>query len=362
MAKKYDYEQLEREGKTDVHVDGEVIKDYSDREITAKYHFTIKNPIGRFFAFIFWCIVALLVPFIVLLTHGTRIRGKRNLRGLKKSGAVVIINHVLYLDCMIGAQCVYPKKLYFHVLENTMKVKGLNIVMKALGAMPIPSKPSAKRAFIEETDKLLAKKKWICVYPEAALWPYYDKIRPFKTGAFHFAVKNNVPIIPICINFRRSRGIFKKFGMRTKFVTVHIGKPLYANPQLEFNDAVNDLLQRSHTVMTRMNHLFKVIDGNVVDENEKWGNRPIFIDSVKKAKAKTETVNFRRRNKPATVSNEDAELYNYDRYLTQEELKCENIEKTSQDIKIEIPNDNLSCVKDGVQSDKIDQSNDDNQK
>ena len=154
MAKKYDYEKLEQEGKTDVHVDGEIIKNLeSKKEITAKYHFTIKNPIGRFFAFIFWCVVALLVPFITYLFHGTRIKGKRNLRGIRNNGAVVICNHVLYLDCMIGAQCVYPKKLYFHVLENSMKVKGLSIVMKALGAMPIPSRPSAKRAFIEETDE-----------------------------------------------------------------------------------------------------------------------------------------------------------------------------------------------------------------
>ena len=42
MAKKYDYEKLEQEGKTDVHVDGEIIKNLeSKKEITAQYHFTI---------------------------------------------------------------------------------------------------------------------------------------------------------------------------------------------------------------------------------------------------------------------------------------------------------------------------------
>lgn len=350
MAKKYDYEKLEQEGKTDVHVDGEVIKNLeSKKEITAKYHFTIKNPIGRFFAFIFWCVVALLVPFITYLFHGTRIKGKRNLRGIRNNGAVVICNHVLYLDCMIGAQCVYPKKLYFHVLENSMKVKGLSIVMKALGAMPIPSRPSAKRAFIEETDNLLKKKKWVCVYPEAALWPYYEKIRPFKTGAFHFAVKNDVPIIPICINFRKRRGLFKKLGMRTKFVTVHIGRPIYADKNLEFNDAVNDLLQRSNYNLNRMNHWFKVIDGNVVDENEKWGNRPLFIDSPKKARAKTEVVRFRKKQsveEPEVAGSEEA---TYDVFLPQpeennidDEIKTENIDtqldKTDMDNQTSVEN------------------------
>ena len=37
MAKKYDYEKLEQEGKTDVHVDGEIIKNLeSKKEITEK--------------------------------------------------------------------------------------------------------------------------------------------------------------------------------------------------------------------------------------------------------------------------------------------------------------------------------------
>lgn len=278
MAKKYDYEKLEAEGKTDEHVDGEIMKNFeTKKEIDANYNFRIKNPVGKFFSFLFWCLVALFVPFIVLVFHGTRIKGKRNLRNLKKSGAVVISNHVLYLDCMIAAQCVYPKKLYFHVLENSMTIPVLSKLMKGLGAIPIPKKQSAKKVFMEETNQILKEKRFICVYPEAALWPYYEKIRPFKSGAFHFAVKNNVPIIPICINFRRRKGIFKKLKIRAKLVTVHIGKPIYAKEELEYQEAVNELKERSQNNMQRMNHWFKVIDKGSDDEKENFRNRPLFL-------------------------------------------------------------------------------------
>lgn len=288
MAKKYDYEELEKAGLTDVHVDGEIMKNLeSDKEFDSNYNFRIKNPIGRFFATLFWSLVALVVPFIVLIAHGTRIKGKRNLRNLKNTGYIVIPNHVLYLDCMIAAQCVYPKKLYFHVLENSMKIPFLSVLMKALGAMPIPKKVSAKKSFMLETEKILTEKQCVCVYPESALWPYYEKVRPFKPGAFHFAVKHNVPIVPICINFRAQRGLFKKLKIKAKFVTVHIGKPIYANPELEFNDAVADLLNRSSKNMQRMNHYFKVIDSAKVSENELHINRKIFTRPNKQKELKT---------------------------------------------------------------------------
>lgn len=311
MAKKYDYEELEKQGLTDVHVDGELIGDMaSDKEIDAKYNFRIKNPVGKFFANLFWGLVALFVPFIVLIWHGTIIKGKRNLRNLKKSGAVVVPNHVLYLDCLIAAQCVYPKKLYFHTLERSMKVKGLSLIMKSLGAMPIPSKPSAKRVFINETKEILKEGNFICVYPEAACWPYYEKIRPFKTGAFHFAVKNNVPIVPICINFRQNRGYFKKFKVRAKMVTVHIGKPIYAKEGLPFNEAVTELLNRSHNTLTKMNHWFKVIDKAAVKENEAFAERKIFVRNNEHKELKQEKKEIKAVKKETKKQNKKLKKQN----------------------------------------------------
>ena len=121
----------------------------------------------------------------------------------------------------------------------------------------------------KQTDKILKdEKKFVGIYPEAALWPYYTKIRKFKPGAFHFAVKDDVPIIPVVINFRAPRGIQKWFNMKVRYVTVHIGKPIYANKDLPFNESVAELMERSHTIMVRMNHWFKVIDEEKVQAED----------------------------------------------------------------------------------------------
>lgn len=278
MAKRYDYDKLIEEGVSeDFHVTGERDENkLSNVQINADYKFRIKNPIANFFANIFYCFVCLVVPFIVYIAHGVRFRGRRNLRNLKNTGAVAICNHVLPLDCMIFAQAVFPKKLYFQVMEDNMKLPVISPLMKACGCMPIPKKQSAKRVYVEETDKMLTEeKKCVGIYPEAALWPYYTKIRKFKPGAFHFAVKDDVPIIPVVINFRAPRGLQKLFNMKVRLVTVHIGKPIYANKELPFNESVTELMERSHKTVERMNHWFKVIDNGKVKAQEKLNDEII---------------------------------------------------------------------------------------
>ncbi|MCI5714464.1 MAG: hypothetical protein MR288_02425, partial [Firmicutes bacterium] len=66
---------------------------------------------------------------------------------------------------------------------------------------------------------------------------------------------------------------------------------------------------------------------------EKWGNRPLFIDSPKKARAKTEVVRFRKKqpvDEPEVAGSEEAI---YDVFLHQpeennidDEIKTDNID------------------------------------
>lgn len=76
-------------------------------------------------------------------------------------------------------------------------------LIKLLRAIPIPRESKNKPSFMKALDDTLKEGNVVHFYPEAALWPYYNKIRNFKTGAFHFAVRNNVPIVPMVFTFRR---------------------------------------------------------------------------------------------------------------------------------------------------------------
>ena len=53
------------------------------------------------------------------------------------------------------------------------------------------------KKFYSALSTLLTRGEKILIYPEQAMWWNYRKPRPYKNGAFRFAVKNKVPIIPM---------------------------------------------------------------------------------------------------------------------------------------------------------------------
>lgn len=71
----------------------------------------------------------------------------------------------------------------------------------------------------------------------------YDKIRHFKNGAFDFAVRNNVPVVPMVIKFNKPKKISNLIKTRTT-ITLVIQKPIYPNRLLGKKDAIIDLKER----------------------------------------------------------------------------------------------------------------------
>ena len=91
-------------------------------------------------------------------------------------------------------------------------------------------------------------------YPEAALVPYCSKIRNFKNGAFDFAVKNDVPIVPIVFVFREPKGI-RKILKRKQDVTLKILEPVTAkNNDACIKENVNELKNK---VQERMKEVLR---------------------------------------------------------------------------------------------------------
>lgn len=257
---KVDYDTLLQEHKDDVHVVGAEPKNLIDITVDKHYNYRLTNPLLIVGSVFLHAVVLLVMPVLLFFKHGLIVKGKRNLKRLGKSGAVSIANHVLPLDGVMVAMSVMPKRVIFHSLEENFGLPVVRHLLKMLGAIPIPNQITARAAYIKATNEFLANGKVVQIYPEASLWPNYDGIREFKTGAFHFAAKNNVPILPINLHFRTPRGLLKYLWLRDDLVTVHIGKPIYPNPELPFKQSLQDLRVRSHQYMVRANKFYKYLD------------------------------------------------------------------------------------------------------
>ena len=87
--------------------------------------------------------------------------------------------------------------------------------------------------------------KAVIVYPEAHVWPFYTKIRPFDHQCFLYLIKNNKPMF-VLTNCYQKRRFFK----RPQIVTYADG-PFYPNPSLSRNDAAKELRDIAYETMCK---------------------------------------------------------------------------------------------------------------
>lgn len=190
-------------------------------KIDKDYEYVKQGKIFRFFSNILYYIIALpILKLVTKIVYDFKIEGKENLKNID-GGAVSVSNHVLILDCaMIGLAYKF-KKVYYTTSVGSFKIPFVRKLIRLLRAIPIPKEITNKKEFIKQINDTVKNGGIVHFYPEAALWPYYNKLRKFKNGAFNFAIKNNVPVIPMVFTFRNSKGIRKIFK-RKKDVTLTI--------------------------------------------------------------------------------------------------------------------------------------------
>ena len=119
-----------------------------------------------------------------------------------------------------------------------------NLVEK-LGAIPIPTGKQGMKNFLNCISKTIQKKHSITIYPEAHIWPYYIKIRPFKSVAFRYPIDLNVPTF--CMT-----NTYKKRGKSEKAnIVTYIDGPFWPNESLGKHEKQEDLRNRVYEAMTK---------------------------------------------------------------------------------------------------------------
>ncbi len=160
----------------------------------------------------------------------TKVVGRENLKALK-GGVIATCNHVFIFDCLAIKHALRGRKVRFTVAEFNNRKGFLGEMMRSSGILPITGKLKVVKKFTNAVEHYLLRDNVVVFYPEQAMWYLYDKPRPFKIGAFHYAVKFDVPILPMFITYRNS-GKFDKEGLEIKYFTVHILPPIYPDKSL----------------------------------------------------------------------------------------------------------------------------------
>ena len=190
------------------------------------YKFYRKNIFFNLARLIVTLITKLIIFIPKKLFWGFKVKGKKNLKGLKSY--VLIGNHVHPSDSIIIESTLFPPRLhYITTIQSNMGFPLVSLYFRLGGAVPIPDDLKLLKKFNRDTIDVLKNNGKIVVFPEAALIPYCDHIRPFMQGAFNFAVLANATIVPTCITFHKPKGLYKLTRRKKPCIHLNILKPYH---------------------------------------------------------------------------------------------------------------------------------------
>lgn len=166
------------------------------REIDEKYKYIHKNPLWNVGSFFVQQILSIPIKVCYAkIKFRFKVIGKEKYKKYRKSGFFVYGNHTQPIgDTFFISQSMYPKRNYMIVNPENVSIKGLGNFVQTLGAIPIPTKRSGMKNFLNAIETRIKQGNSIAIFPEAHIWPYYTKIRPFKSVSFKYPVEQNVPI------------------------------------------------------------------------------------------------------------------------------------------------------------------------
>ncbi len=171
--------------------------------------------------------------------------GKEKLKKYKNEGYFVFANHTqAFADTFIPSLPIYPKRNFFIVNPENVSMKFLGNFVQMLGAIPIPENKKAMKNFLEAVKYRINKGNCITIYPEAHIWPYYTKIRPFKSVSFSYPVQLSKPVFCLTNTYQS----YGKNNDKVKIVS-YIDGPFYANKDLNVSQRKQDLRNRVYECM-----------------------------------------------------------------------------------------------------------------
>jgi len=151
---------------------------------------------------------------------------KSNLDLIPDEGpAVVISNHISFMDALIIGGCVH-RPIRFVMYHKIFNIPVLRFIFKTANAIPIaPAKedPELLERAYEKIAEELAAGNVVGIFPEGKL-TLDGKLDTFKPGIERIIKKSPVPVIPMALN-----------GMWGSFFSNRHGKPLSSFPRRLFS-------------------------------------------------------------------------------------------------------------------------------
>ena len=183
-----------------------------------------------------------------------KINGMENLKNVK-TGAILTCNHFNPYDSFTIEKVFrlagqHKNKKLFKVIRegNYTNFPGMyGFFFRNCNTLPLSSNKRTMIEFLKAVDVILKRGDFILIYPEQSMWWNYRKPKPLKNGAFNFAARSKVPVIPIFITMEDS-DIIGEDGFPVQEYTVNIEKPIYPDENLTEKENTEAMKEKNYEV------------------------------------------------------------------------------------------------------------------
>lgn len=173
-----------------------------------------------------------------------KIVGKEILKSMKHKPYFMYGNHTNQMgDPFIPGYVCDLVYIYAIVHANNVSIPFIGKRMKYIGAMPLPATIGATKNFMDYMKLRIEGNYPIVIYPEAHIWPYYTKIRPFLDLSFRYPVQYKLPAYCFTNTYQKRR-----FSKTPKIVT-YIDGPFWPDENLSAKEQKKDLRNKVYNAM-----------------------------------------------------------------------------------------------------------------
>lgn len=150
----------------------------------------------------------------------------------RRGGAVLVSNHIGYLDFVFAGLAARPAKrlVRFMAKESVFRHKVSGPLMRAMKHIPV-DRAQGEQAFAHAREAV-RRGEIVGVFPEATISPSFT-LKTFKSGAARLAQQARVPLLPVALwGTQRlwTKGHPKDLRRNHFPITIRVGEPMDADP------------------------------------------------------------------------------------------------------------------------------------
>ena len=116
---------------------------------------------------------------------------------------VLIANHLNWLDSF-AILAIFPAEPRVHFLGDTTMLVTRKVqwaLVKSVGGyIPVNRQARPDTVLFHHANLCLERGGVVAIYPEGHYGPTEGEVMPFKKGFAHFAVENQVPVLPVALS------------------------------------------------------------------------------------------------------------------------------------------------------------------